>query len=137
MSTRRTLTVGLIGYRFMGKAHSNAWRQAPRFFDLPADLRLKTICGRNQAAVSKAAKPLGWEKAESNWRRVIDDPQVDIIDICTANDTHSEIAMAAARAGKAAAVSSDGHQQRGGIDIGPPDRISVASGRRGCPLSRR
>ena len=51
MRTRRTLNVGLIGYKFMGKAHSNAWRQAPRFFDLPADVRMKTICGRNRAAV--------------------------------------------------------------------------------------
>ena len=51
MNTRRTLGVGLVGYNFMGRAHSNAWRQAPRFFELPADVRMKTICGRNAAAV--------------------------------------------------------------------------------------
>ena len=101
MSTRRTLAVGLIGYKFMGKAHSNGWRQAPHFFDLPVNLRLKTICGRDQAAAKRAAAQFGWENAETDWRRVIDDPGIDIIDICTPNDTHREIAIAAARAGKA------------------------------------
>jgi len=101
MVTRRTLAVGLIGYNFMGKAHSNAWRQAPRFFNLPVNVRLKTICGRNRAAVKKAAKKLGWENAQTDWRRVIDDREIDVVDICTPNDTHCEIAIAAAQAGKA------------------------------------
>ena len=101
MVTRRTLAVGLIGYNFMGKAHSNAWRQAPRFFNLPVNLRLKTICGRNRAAVKKAAKKLCWENAQTDWRRVIDDSEIDVVDICTPNDTHCEIAIAAAQAGKA------------------------------------
>jgi predicted dehydrogenase len=95
------LAVALIGYNFMGKAHSNAWRQAPRFFDLPADVRMKTICGRDKATVKKAAVQLGWESSMTDWRRVIDDPKIDIVDICTTNDTHCEIAIAAAQAGKA------------------------------------
>src|SRR4029077_18339261 len=101
MTTRPALVVGLIGYNFMGKAHSNAWRQAPRFFDLPAPIRLKTICGRNRAEVKKAAQKLGWENFATDWRRVIDDPTIDIIDICTPNDSHCEIAVAASQAGKA------------------------------------
>jgi len=101
MTPKRTLAVGLIGYKFMGKAHSNAWRQAPRFFDLPVNLRLKTICGRNKAAARRAASQLGWESATSDWRVVVDDPEINIVDICTPNDSHSEIAIAAARAGKA------------------------------------
>src|ERR1051325_1323158 len=101
MSTRRTLAVGLIGYKFMGKAHSNAWRQAPRFFDLPADIQLKIICGRDAAATRKASQRFGWEKAETDWRRIIDDPGIHIVDICTPNDSHCEIAVAAAYAGKA------------------------------------
>jgi predicted dehydrogenase len=101
MTRRPLLNVALIGYDFMGRAHSNAWRQAPRFFDLPADLRLQTICGRNRAAVAKAAIKLGWENSVTDWRRVIDDPKIDIVDICTPNDTHCEIAVAAANAGKA------------------------------------
>ncbi|MDQ3314250.1 MAG: Gfo/Idh/MocA family oxidoreductase [Verrucomicrobiota bacterium] len=101
MKTRRTLTVGLIGYNFMGRAHSNAWRQAPRFFDLPVDLRLKTICGRNRTGVQQAAARLGWEGAATDWRDVVADPAIDIIDITTPNDSHREIAVAAADAGKA------------------------------------
>jgi predicted dehydrogenase len=101
MSARRTLAVGLIGYKFMGKAHSNAWRQAPHFFDLSAGVRMKTICGRNRAAVKKAAMKLGWENAQTDWRRVIDDSKIDIVDICTPNGSHCEIAIAAAQAGKA------------------------------------
>ncbi|MBA3833958.1 MAG: Gfo/Idh/MocA family oxidoreductase [Chthoniobacterales bacterium] len=101
MTARRTLQVGLIGYKFMGKAHSNAWRQAPRFFNLPADLRMKTICGRDGRAVEQAAEKFGWEKSETDWRAVVDDPEIDIIDICTPNDSHVMIALAAAAAGKA------------------------------------
>ena len=100
MATRRTLTVGMVGYNFMGRAHSNAWRQAPRFFDLPADLRLKTICGRDAGAVRKAAKQLGWETAAIDWRKLVDDPEIDIIDVVTPNDTHRDICVAAAQAGK-------------------------------------
>ena len=101
MKTKPILAVGLIGYQFMGKAHSNAWRQISRFFDLPADVCLKTICGRNRAAVNKAAAKFGWENAETDWRRVISDPKIDIVDICTPNDSHCAIALAAAKAGKA------------------------------------
>ncbi len=101
MATGRTLTVGMVGYSFMGRAHSNAWRQAPRFFDLPADIRLKTICGRNPEAVRKAAVDLGWETAATDWRALIDDPEIDIIDVVTPNDTHRDICVAAAAAGKA------------------------------------
>jgi predicted dehydrogenase len=98
---KHTLAVGLIGYKFMGKAHSNAWRQAPHFFDLPAGVRMKTICGRNRTAVKKAAAKLDWENAETDWRCIIADPRIDIVDICTPNESHCEIAVAAAKAGKA------------------------------------
>lgn len=98
---KRTLNVGMIGYAFMGKAHSNGWRQAPRFFDLPADVRLHTICGRNRKAVRAAADLLGWENTETDWRAVVANPEIDIVDICTPNDSHAEIAIEAARHGKA------------------------------------
>jgi predicted dehydrogenase len=101
MPTRRTLVVGLIGYNFMGRAHSNAWRQAPRFFDLPADVRMKTICGRDRRKVRAAAEKLGWETATTDWRAVVDDEEIDVVDICTPNDSHAEIAITAANAGKA------------------------------------
>ncbi len=95
------LRVGLIGHGFMGQAHSNAWRQAPRFFDLPAEIRLRTLCGRNARALKKSAAEFGWEKTATDWRAVVEDPEIEIIDISTPNDSHAEIAIAAARAGKA------------------------------------
>jgi predicted dehydrogenase len=101
MPKRPTFSVGLIGTKFMGKAHSNAWRQAPRFFDLAAEIRMATICGRDRAATGRAASKLGWESSTTDWRTVITDPGIDIVDICTPNDLHAEIAIAAARAGKA------------------------------------
>jgi predicted dehydrogenase len=101
MTSKKILRVGMIGYNFMGKAHSNAWRQAPRFFDLPAEVRLHTICGRSAAGVEKARGQLGWERASTDWRAVVSDPEIDVVDICTPNDSHAEIAMEAARQGKA------------------------------------
>ena len=98
---KKKLSVGMIGYNFMGKAHSNAWRQAGKFFDLPADIELNTICGRNAASVEKAREKLGWTKASTDWRAVVADPAIDIIDITTPNDTHAEIAIEAAKHGKA------------------------------------
>ena len=98
---RRTLSVALIGTKFMGRAHSNAWRQAPRFLDLPADIRMAAICGRDRGATRRAAKTLGWEKSVDDCQAIMADPQIDIVDICTPNDSHAEIAIAAARAGKA------------------------------------
>ncbi|MET0253389.1 MAG: Gfo/Idh/MocA family oxidoreductase, partial [Terrimicrobiaceae bacterium] len=97
---RRSLNVGMIGYNFMGKAHSNAWRQAPKFFDLPADVVLHTICGRSPKNVEAAREQLGWQNASTDWRAVVSDASIDIVDICTPNDSHCEIALEAARNGK-------------------------------------
>ena len=97
---KKTLNIGLIGYLFMGKAHSNGWRQAPRFFDMKHDVRLHTICGRNASAVEKARKQYGWDHAVSYWQKVVANPEIDVIDINTPNDSHAEIAIAAAKAGK-------------------------------------
>jgi predicted dehydrogenase len=96
----RTLRVGMIGYGFMGKAHSNAWRQAPHFFPLKAKIEMHTICGRDRARVETARAQLGWHLAATDWREVVESPLIDIIDINTSNDVHAEIAIAAARAGK-------------------------------------
>src|SRR5581483_1518896 len=96
----KTFRVGLIGCRFMGKAHSNAWRQAPRFFPLKANIVMQTICGRDFAAVENARERFGWNEAADNWREVVNSPEIDIVDISTPNDSHAEIAIAAAKAGK-------------------------------------
>ncbi|HUK82441.1 MAG TPA: Gfo/Idh/MocA family oxidoreductase [Verrucomicrobiae bacterium] len=97
----RTLNVGMIGYKFMGRAHSNAWLKADKFFDLKARPVMKVICGRDKAGVAGTAYRWGWEKFETDWREVVNDSTIDIVDITTPNDTHAEIAVAAAKAGKA------------------------------------
>ncbi len=97
----KILNVALIGYKFMGKAHSNAWRQAGRFFPLKAQPRMKVICGRDPAGVRAAADQFGWEEVSTDWREVVQRPDIDVVDISTPNDSHAEIAIAAARAGKA------------------------------------
>ena len=98
---KQKLNVGLIGYKFMGKTHSNAWRQAPHFFNLPAEPVLHTLCGRNPKGVREAAARLGWQNTCNDWREAVQNPELDIIDVTTANDTHAEIAIAALEAGKA------------------------------------
>ena len=90
----------MIGYRFMGKAHSNAWRQAPRFFSLEANVEMHTICGRDPAGVEAAREQFGWQNAATDWKKLVESPDIDVIDINTPNDSHAEIAIAAAQAGK-------------------------------------
>src|SRR5262245_38688855 len=97
----RTLNVGLIGYKFMGRAHSNAWLKVDKFFDLKARPIRKTICGRDRAGVANACSRWGWNQFVTDWREVVEDGTIDIVDISTPNDTHAEIAIAAAHAGKA------------------------------------
>ena len=97
----KTLNIGMIGYKFMGKTHSNAWRQVDKFFPVAAQPVLHTICGRDKKGVKAAAKQLGWSHVSTRWQDVVANPEIDIIDINTANDTHAEIAIAAAKAGKA------------------------------------
>ncbi len=96
----KTLRVGLIGYRFMGRAHSNAWRQAPRFFGLKANLELHTICGRNTVGVQAARAQLGWQHAATDWHEIVESPLIDIVDIVTPPNLHAEMAIAAAKNGK-------------------------------------
>lgn len=100
MTETKPLRVGMAGYAFMGAAHSHAWRTAPRFFDLPLQPQLTAVAGRNADGVRAAAGKLGWESAESDWRRLIERDDIDLIDICTPGNTHAEIAVAALEAGK-------------------------------------
>ncbi len=97
---KKTLNVGLVGYGFMARAHSNAFRQAARFFDLPYEPVLKAVAARNQERVRKFADNWGYQSIESDWRDLVNRKDIDLIDIAAPNDTHAEIAIAAARAGK-------------------------------------
>lgn len=93
--------VALIGYAFMGRAHSNAYRQVTRFFSPRLTPEMAVLCGRTKPDVERAAKKLGWQEASTDWREVVNRPDIDIVDIATPGDSHAEIAIAAARAGKA------------------------------------
>src|SRR4029453_14942518 len=95
-----SLRVAMIGYGFMGAAHSQGWRTSPRVFDLPADAEMAVIVGRDAAAVAKAASKWGWAESATDWREVIARDDIDVVDICTPGDTHAEIAIAALDAGK-------------------------------------
>ncbi|MFC7376778.1 MULTISPECIES: Gfo/Idh/MocA family protein [unclassified Brachybacterium] len=90
----------MVGYGFMGAAHSHAWRTAHRFFDLPLTPVLHSIAGRTDSSVRAAAERYGFASATTRWQDLVEDPQIDLIDICTPGDTHLEIATAALAAGK-------------------------------------
>ena len=96
----KTLNIGLVGYGFMGRTHSNAFLQAPRYFDLPYKPVLKAVAARNEERVKKFAANWGYESYETDWRKLIERKDIDVIDIASPNDTHREIAIAAAQAGK-------------------------------------
>lgn len=99
-SAARELGIGLIGYAFMGKAHSHAWRTAPSFFELPLAPRLRALAGRNSEAARAVAEKFGWKHVETDWRALVARDDVDVVDVCTPGDTHAEIAVAALEAGK-------------------------------------
>lgn len=96
----KVLRVAMIGYGFMGKVHSHAWRSVNHFFPDAPKVEMTLICGRNKEALDNARELFGWNESETDWRKVIARSDIDIIDICTAGDTHEEIAIAALKAGK-------------------------------------
>jgi predicted dehydrogenase len=92
--------IGMIGYKFMGRAHSNGWRQVGHFFDVDPQPRLRAICGRDEAATRDAAITLGWEGYETDAGQLIARDDIGIVDVCTPGNTHHDLALAAIRAGK-------------------------------------
>ncbi len=96
----RKLNVAMIGYGFMGRAHSNAFHQAGCFFDIPYELKQKLVCGRDRNAVESFAAQWGWEETRTDWQSVVARKDIDLVDICAPNHMHAPIAIAAAEAGK-------------------------------------
>src|SRR5213592_2335520 len=96
----KKLNIGIVGYGFMGRAHSNAYRKVNNFFDLKHRPVLKAACARSADNARAFAEKWGYESVETDWRKLIEREDIDLIDICTPNDTHAEIAIAAAKAGK-------------------------------------
>ncbi|MBD1382536.1 Gfo/Idh/MocA family oxidoreductase [Bacillus sp. IB182487] len=100
MVEKKKINVGLIGYKFMGKAHSHAYRDLPFYFENSAVPVLKTVAGRNPEGVKKASEHYGFQGYTTNWKNLLEDEEIDLIDIVTPNNTHVEMTIAAARAGK-------------------------------------
>lgn len=96
----KSVNVGMVGYKFMGKAHSNAYRALPMFFPQAAKPVMKAICGRDAEALEAARTQFGWESAETDWRELVKRADIDLVDINAPSDAHKEIALAAAAEGK-------------------------------------
>jgi len=94
------LNIAMIGYGFMGRAHTNAWRQVRSFFDTPYEPVLKVICGRNETEVKRVADRFDWQEYATEWEEVVTRNDIDVVDICSPGYTHAPIALAAAKAGK-------------------------------------
>jgi predicted dehydrogenase len=100
VNSMKTLNIGLIGYGFMGRAHSNAFLKAGHFFDLGHNLVLRAACARDESKIKDFASQWGYASYETDWRKLIARDDIDLIDICAPNDVHADIAIAAAKAGK-------------------------------------
>jgi predicted dehydrogenase len=121
------LNVALIGYDFMGRTHSNAWRQVARFFaDVPFEPVLKVVVGRTEAKVKEAQARLGFEEAATSWQDVLARPDIDIVDVCTPGDSHAPIVVAAAEAKKAILC-----EKPLANDLGEAERMHAAAKRAG------
>ena len=102
MATKKPLRIGLIGYGFMGRTHSNAFRKVPNFFpDLKYKPELAAVCARNKERAEDFAEQWGYESVETDWKKLIARDDIDVIDIAAPNNVHHDIAIAAAQAGKA------------------------------------
>lgn len=100
MSEASPLRIGIAGTQFMGRAHSNAWLQAPRFFNLPRPIELRAACGRNRTAAEEFARRWGWQSVETDWRALVTRADIDVIDVSVPQALHAAVAIAAAEAGK-------------------------------------
>ena len=152
MSAKKKLNIGLVGAGFMGRTHSNAFAKVNQFFELDTQPVLKAVCARNAAGAKAFAANWGYEAFETDWRDLISREDIDLIDIASPNDTHAEIAIAAAQAGKmvmcekplgrnAAEAETDGRGRRSGepsehglVQLPPRSRghAGQATGRRGA-----
>src|SRR3954468_17882412 len=96
----KAFNIGMIGYGFMGRAHSNAYRKVNNFFDLEYRPVLKAVCARDKEKAQAFADTWGYESVETDWKRLLARKDIDAVDICTPNNLHREISIAAAEAGK-------------------------------------
>ena len=98
--SKKQLRIGLIGYGFMGRAHSNAFAQVGHFFPSSYEIVLKAVCARDTAKAQEFADRWGYESIETDWKKLIARDDIDVVDIAVPNNLHAEIAIAAAKAGQ-------------------------------------
>ena len=110
--TRKPLNIGLVGYGFMGRTHSNAFGKVNQFFDLEYRPVLKAVCARDAGKVAAFAEQWGYQSVETDWRKLVERADIDLIDIASPNNTHAEIAIAAAGAGKMVLCEKPGFRLR-------------------------
>lgn len=126
----KALRIGLIGTGFMGRTHSNAYNQVNHFFPLQTRPVAKVVCGRNPATLAEFAGRWGWQEIETDWRAVVRRPDIDVIDICTPNDSHCEIALEALAHGKIVLC-----EKPLAMDVGEARRMADAAAARGLPTA--
>ncbi len=97
---KKKINVGLVGYKFMGKAHSHAYHDVSMFFDMDVEPVMKVICGRDEKGVKAAAKKFGWKEYETDWKKLVERDDIDLVDITAPSNAHKDIAIGAAKAGK-------------------------------------
>ncbi len=100
----KKLNVGLIGCGFMGKVHSNAYLKLNKFFDVGYEMVMKCVCDSNKEKLKAFAENWGWENTETDWRKMVARDDIDLVDICTPNNTHHDIVIATTKAGKIIAL---------------------------------
>ncbi|HOJ40941.1 MAG TPA: Gfo/Idh/MocA family oxidoreductase, partial [bacterium] len=96
----KEIKIALVGYKFMGKAHSFAYRNAGVFFDLPARPVMQVLCGRSEKPLRIACEKFGWAEFETDWKKVVKRSDIDLIDVATPPNAHKDIVIEAAREGK-------------------------------------
>lgn len=124
----KEVRVGLVGYRFMGKAHSNAYLTAPKFFSLDSEPVMQAVCGRNETGVKEFAKRWGWKSWETSYEKLVERDDIDIIDIATPNSNHFDVAIAALKAGKAVIC-----EKPLALDVHQAYRMAAEAKKRGQP----
>src|ERR671929_323552 len=98
--TKKSINVCLVGQKFMGRTHSNAFLKVTKFFDVPVKPVMHTICGRNQQELEEFKNRWGWQNASTDWRKAVTSPEIGLVDVGTPNDVHAEQSIAALEAGK-------------------------------------
>lgn len=137
---KKQINVAIVGTKFMGKAHANAWLKVGKFFDLPANPVMHTACGRSVEDTASFAGRWGWQNASTDWKAVVKNPEIGLVDVCTPNNLHAPVSIAALQAGKHVACEkplagtlADARDMRDAAKAARNCKTFVWFSYRGCP----